>query len=428
MLYRHITASALFMIAAWTLSCATAQNDSREITFAPGTGPIDKLALPAPFTTPSARNTSKVIGWPKSKMPTPAPGFEVSLFAENFDNPRQAYVLPNGDILVVEATREWPGRADRPEKSANRITLFRDTNGDGKPEVREVFLTGLNMPHGMAALGNWFYVGNTDGVVRYPYKAGQTKIDGKAEKILDLPAGGHYTRNLLADPAGKKIYIAVGSASNVDEENGWEKDQRRAGILEINPDGSGMRIFAKGLRNAVGMDWEPQTKTLWTVVNERDLLGDDLVPDYLTSVKDGAFYGWPYSYFGQIEDPRKQGQRPDLVAKAIKPDYALGSHTAALGLAFYQGKSFAERYRGGAFIGMHGSWNRSKMVGFKVAFVPFANGKPAGPIEDILTGFIADESKFEAYGRPVGVTVAPDGSLLVADDSGGKVWRVTAKK
>ena len=428
MLYRLLTASALFMIAAWTFSCATAQNDSREMTFTPGTGPIDKLALPAPFATPSARNTSKVIGWPKSKMPMPAPGFEVSLFAENLDNPRQAYVLPNGDILVVEATREWPGRADRPEKSANRITLFRDTNGDGKPEVREVFLTGLNMPHGMAALGNWFYVGNTDSVVRYPYKTGQTKIDGKAEKILDLPAGGHYTRNLLADPAGKKIYIAVGSASNVDEENGWEKDQRRAGILEINPDGSGMRIFAKGLRNAVGMDWEPQTKTLWTVVNERDLLGDDLVPDYLTSVKDGAFYGWPYSYFGQIEDPRKQGQRPDLVAKAIKPDYALGSHTAALGLAFYQGKSFPERYRGGAFIGMHGSWNRSKMVGFKVAFVPFANGKPAGPIEDILTGFIADESKFEAYGRPVGVTVGPDGSLLVADDSGGKVWRVTVKK
>ena len=405
MLYRLLAASGLFVIAAWTLSCATAQNDSREITFAPGTGPIDKLALPAPFTTPSARNTSKVIGWPKSKMPTPAPGFEVSLFAENLDNPRQAYVLPNGDILVVEATREWPGRADRPDKSANRITLFRDTNGDGKPDIRETFLTGLNMPHGMTVLGNWFYVGNTDG-----------------------PIDGHYTRNLLADPSGKKLYVAVGSASNVDEENVWEKDQRRAGILEINPDGSGMRIFANGLRNPVGMDWEPQTKTLWTVVNERDLLGDDLVPDYLTSVKEGAFYGWPFSYFGQNEDPRKKGQRPDLVAKAIKPDYALGSHTAALGLAFYQGKSFPERYRGGAFIGMHGSWNRSKMVGFKVAFVPFANGKPAGPIEDILTGFIADESKFEAYGRPVGVTVAPDGSLLVADDSGGKVWRVTAKK
>jgi glucose/arabinose dehydrogenase len=409
-------------------ACAPDQVHRAEMPYAPGTGPVDKLSLPAPFATPSARNTSKVVGWPKGKMPTAAPGFEVSLFAENFDNPRQAYVLPNRDILIVEATREWIGRADRPEKSANRITLFRDTHGDGKPDLRETFLSGLNMPHGMVALGNWFYVGNTNGVVRYPYRAGQTRIEGKGEKILDLPTDGHYTRNLIADPAGKKIYIAVGSASNVDEENTWEKDQRRAGILEINPDGSGMRIFANGLRNPVGMDWEPQTKTLWTVVNERDLLGDDLVPDYLTSVKEGGFYGWPFSYFGQIEDPRKKGQRPDLVARAIKPDYALGSHVAALGLAFYNGKAFPERYRGGAFIGMHGSWNRSKMVGFKVAFVPFANGKPVGPMEDILTGFIADESKFEAHGRPVGVTVAPDGSLLVADDSGGKVWRITAAK
>ena len=283
------------------------------------------------------------------------------------------------------------------------------------------------MPHGMLLVGNWFYVANTDGVVRFPYRTGQTKIEGKGEKILDLPAGGHYTRNLIADRAGRKIYIAVGSASNVDEENGWEKDQRRAGILEINPDGSGMRIFATGLRNPVGMDWEPQTNVLWTVVNERDLLGDDLVPDYLTSVKEGGFYGWPFSYFGQNEDPRKKGQRPDLVAKAIKPDYAVGSHVAALGLAFYRGKAFPERYQGGAFIGMHGSWNRSKMVGYKVAFIPFENGKPAGPMEDILTGFIADESKFEAYGRPVGVTELPDGSLLVADDSGGKMWRVTSK-
>src|ERR1041384_8132907 len=391
-------------------------------------GPSDKLQLPAPFATPSARNTSKVIGWPKGKMPVAAAGLDTTLFADKFDNPRSSYVLPHGDILVVEAVREWVGRADRPEKSANRITLFRDANKDGKPELREVFLTGLNMPHGMVAVGNWFYVGNTDSVMRYPYRAGQTKIEGKGEKILDLPPDGHYTRNLLAAPDGSKIYVAIGSASNVDEDNQWEKDQRRAGIVQMNPDGSGARIFANGLRNPVGMDWEPQTRTLWTVVNERDLLGDDLVPDYLTSVRDGGFYGWPYSYFGQHEDPRKKGQRPDLVAKAIKPDYALGSHTAALGLAFYQGKSFPERYRGGAFIGMHGSWNRSKMVGFKVAFVPFANVKPAGPIEDILTGFIADESKFEAHGRPVGVTVAPDGSLLVADDSGGKIWRVSAKR
>ena len=428
MILRHLFRVSHIMAAALLLSCTVSTPTGvANRQYAPGTGPSDKLQLPAPFATTSARNNSKVIGWPKGKMPTAASGFEVSLFAENLDNPRQAYVLPNGDVLVVEATREWPGRADRPEKSRNQITLFRDTNKDGKPDIREVSLTGLNMPHGMVLVGDWFYVGNTDGVVRFPYRTGQTKIEGKGEKILDLPAGGHYTRNLIADHTGRKIYVAVGSASNVDEENGWEKDQRRAGILEINPDGSSIRIFATGLRNPVGMDWEPQTNVLWTVVNERDLLGDDLVSDYLTSVKEGAFYGWPFSYFGQHEDPRKKGQRPDLVAKAIKPDYAVGSHVAALGLAFYRGKAFQQRYHGGAFIGMHGSWNRSKMVGYNVAFIPFENGKPVGPMEDILTGFIADESKFEAYGRLVGVTELPDGSLLVADDSGGKMWRVTWK-
>ncbi len=414
----------LFALVFFAAACAAVSNEPAH-KFEAGTGPAERLSLPAPFATPSVRNTSKVIGWPAGKMPRAAAGFEVSLFADKLDNPRQAYVLPNRDILVVEAVREFPGR---PAKSSNRITLFRDADGDGRYELREVFLSGLNMPHGMLLLGDWFYVGNTDGVVRYRYRADQTRLDGAGQKILDLPSGGHYTRNLIADPAGKKIYVAVGSASNVDEENVWEKDQRRAGILEMNPDGSALRIFARGLRNPVGMDWEPRTKALWTVVNERDLLGDDLVPDYLTGVRDGGFYGWPYSYFGQNEDPRKKGQRPDLVAAAIKPDYALGSHVAALGLAFYNHKSFPERYRGGAFIGMHGSWNRSKMVGYKVAFVPFANGKPAGPLEDILTGFIADESKFEAHGRPVGVTVAPDGALLVADDSGGKVWKLSAKQ
>jgi len=426
---RHLFPMSLATIAMFILSCATTTHtDAPTGQYAAGTGPIDKLQLPAPFATPSARNTSKVIGWPQGRMPKAAPGFEVSLFADNLDNPRSTYVLPNGDILVVETTREWPDRPDRPEKSANRITLFRDTNKDGKPDLRETFLTGLNMPHGMLLVGNWFYVGNTNGVVRYPYRSGQTKIDGKGEKILDLPAGGHYTRNLIADAAGKKIYVAIGSASNIDEDNQWEKDQRRAGIVEMNPDGSGARIFANGLRNPVGMDWEPETNVLWTVVNERDLLGDDLVPDYLTSVREGTFYGWPFSYFGQNEDPRKKGQRPDLVAKAIKPDYAVGSHVAALGLAFYRGKALPQRYHGGAFLGMHGSWNRSAMVGYKVSFVPFKNGKPAGPMEDILTGFVANEKTFDAYGRPIGVTVAPDGSLLVADDSGGKVWRVSAKR
>ena len=429
MLLRHVIRTSQIIVAAFLLSCGvTSQATAANSGYAPGTGPSDKLELPVPFATPSARNNSKVIGWPKGKMPTAAPGFQVSLFADNLDNPRQAYVLPNRDILVVEAIREWPGRADRPQKSANRITLFRDTNRDGKPDVREVFLTGLNMPHGMVLVDNQFYVANTDSVVRYPYRTGETKIAGNGEKVLALPTGGHYTRNLIADRAGRKIYVAIGSASNVDEENRWEKDQRRAGIVEINPDGSGARIFARGLRNPVGMAWEPNTNVLWTVVNERDLLGDDLVPDYMTSVQDGAFYGWPYSYFGQNVDPRKKGQGADLVAKAIKPDYALGSHVAALGLTFYRGELFPQRYRGGAFIGMHGSWNRSKMVGYKVSFVPFENGKPAGPMEDILTGFIADENKFEAYGRPVGVTELPDGSLLVADDSGGKIWRVTAAR
>ena len=421
MTYFYLARASLMLALGFVLSCAaTTQTRAPETRQMVDVGPSDRIQLPAPFATPSARNTSKVIGWPKGRMPTAASGFEVSLYADNLDNPRSAYVLSNGDVLVVEATREWPDRPDRPEKSANRIMLFRDTNKDGKPDLREAFLTGLNMPHGMLLVGDWFYVGNTDGVVRYPYRNGHTKIEGKGEKILDLPAGGHYTRNLIADATGKKIYVAIGSASNVDEENQWEKDQRRAGIVEMNLDGSGARIFANGLRNPVGMDWEPQTNVLWTVVNERDLLGDDLVPDYLTSVREGAFYGWPYSYFGQNEDPRKKGQRPDLVAKAVKPDYALGSHVAALGLAFYRGKAFPQRYHGGAFIGMHGSWNHSKMVGYKVSFVPFKNGKPAGPLEDILTGFIANEKTFEAYGRPVGVTVAPDGSLptMAAEKSG----------
>ena len=358
-------------------------------------------------------------------MPTAPSGFTVSLFADNLDNPRQPYVLSNGDVAVVESIRESSNRPE--ERSGNRITLFRDTNKDGRPDLREIFVTGLNMPFGMLQLGDWFYVGNTDGLVRYPYRTGQTRLEGKGEKILELPAGGHFTRGVIANSTGTKLYVSVGSSSNVDEDKRDAKDPRRAAILEANPDGSGMRVFASGLRNPVGMDWEPKSNVLWTVVNERDGLGDELVPDYLTSVKEGAFYGWPYSYFGQNEDPRKKGERPDLVAKATKPDYAVGSHVAALGLAFYRGASFSNRYHGGAFIGMHGSWNRSTMVGYKVAFVRFDNGKPAGPLEDFLTGFIANEKTYEAYGRPVGVAVWADGSLLVADDSGNRVWRVSAK-
>jgi len=383
------------------------------------TGPSDKLILPPPNATRAVANPASVIPWPKGKTPTAPAGFEVSLFADELDNPRMIYVLPNGDVLVMESV---------PQQSTSRIVLLRDSAKSGTPAVRESFLRRLNMAFGMALIGNRLYVANTNAIVVYPYRSGDTQIKRRPEKILDLPAGGHYTRNLLADPAGKKIYVAVGSSGNIDEQRVDEKDPRRAAILQINPDGSGLRVFASGLRNPVGMDWEPKTHTLWTVVNERDMLGDELVPDYLTEARDGAFYGWPYSYFGQNEDPRKKGQRPDLVAKAIKPDFALGSHVAPLGLAFYQGKSFPERYHGGAFIGMHGSWNRSDLVGYKVAFVPFQNGKPSGVIEDFLTGFIANPKISQVYGRPVGVAIWTDGSLLVADDAAGKVWRVSAKK
>ncbi len=345
-------------------------------------------------------------------------GFEVTLFADDLDNPRMIYVLPNSDVLVMESV---------PEQSQSRIVLLRDSAKRGRPDLRQSFLRRLNMAFGMTLIGNRFYVGNTDGIVVLPYTAGETRLQRRPEKILDLPSGGHYTRNLLADAAGKKIYVAVGSATNVDEQRIDEKDPRRAAILQVNPDGTGMRVFASGMRNPVGMDWEIKSNRLWTVVNERDMLGDELVPDYLTSVRDGAFYGWPYSYFGQNEDPRKKGQRPDLVAKAIKPDYALGSHVAPLGLTFYNGKSFPQHYHGGAFIGMHGSWNRSNLVGYKVAFVRFENGRPNGALEDFLTGFIVNPKNREVYGRPVGVAVWTDGSLLVADDAAGKIWRVSAR-
>ena len=384
-------------------------------------GPSEQLSLPAPFATPSVRNASEVVGWPAGKTPTAPPGFKVSLFAEDLNNPRWIYVLPNADVLVAETIRERIGSS----LSGNRIVLFRDRDKDGKPEFREVFLDDLNMPFGMLLLGDWFYVANTDSLVRYPYQAGQTSITTKPEKILDLPAGGHFTRHVVIDPDHLKLYISVGSRTNVDEEGVDAEDPRRAAILELNPDGSQMRVFASGLRNPVGLDWEPVTKLLWTVVNERDGLGDQLVPDYLTSVKEGSFYGWPYSYYGQNEDPRKKGQRPDMVSIAIKPDFALGSHVAPLGIAFYTGSSLPNKFHGGAFIGMHGSWNSSKLVGYKVAFVPFQNGKPSGPLEDFLTGFIADENKSEVYGRPAGVTVGHDGSLLVADDAGNKIWRIS---
>jgi glucose/arabinose dehydrogenase len=294
-----------------------------------------------------------------------------------------------------------------------------------------VFLSGLRQPFGMAVWNDALYIANTDSVVRYPYKTGAEKITEAGKKIADLPAGGynnHWTRNLLLKPDGSKLYVTVGSSTNVDEEHRDVKEPRRAAILEMNPDGSGQRIFASGMRNPNGMDWEPRTSTLWTVVNERDETGDDLVPDYFTSVPDGVFYGWPYAYFGQHEDPRHKGQRRDLVAKTAVPDVALDAHSASLGLAFYRAGLFPEKYRNGAFIGQHGSWNRSKFTGYRVAFVPFQNGRPSGPVEDFLTGFIADEGKKEVYGRPVGIAMARDGALLVADDAGGRIWRISPSK
>jgi glucose/arabinose dehydrogenase len=397
--------------------------------------------LPEPYATKSVKNFSKVIGWPGEKKPVAPHGFKVEKFAGDLKSPRWIYVAPNGDILVAQSNTETKGvrkvaAAAMMGKddahvgaSINTIALFRDADKDGKPEIRETFLEDLNQPFGMLIIGKYFYVANTDGVWRYPYQTGQTKITGEGKKILDLPsAGRHWTKSMVTNADQSKIYIGVGSSSNV-AEDGIDKENRRACIIEINPDGSGELIYGSGLRNPVGMDWAPGTKTLWTVVNERDELGDDLVPDYLTSVKPGGFYGWPYSYFGQHLDPRITGkdQRPDLVKKAIIPDVGLGSHTASLGLTFYRAKSYPKQYHNGAFIGQHGSWNRSKFSGYRVIFVPFSNGKPSGPPQDFLTGFIANEEDNLVYGRPVGVTVLPDGSLLVADDSSSTLWRVSVE-
>jgi glucose/arabinose dehydrogenase len=402
----------------------------------------DTLELPKPYATKSATNFSKVLGWPDGKTPTAPPGFTVTKFSDHLASPRNIYIGANGDIFIAEANTEVKGilkvavnlsgrlKSQQLGTSTNRITLLRDTNQDGIPEIRSVFLSGLNQPYGMTIIGNKFYVANTDGLWQYPYKEGDTTITEAGTKILDLPAGGynnHWTRNITTNTAKSKIYISVGSGTNI-AEHGMDVEKRRANILEINTDGTGEKVFASGLRNPCGIAFEPKTNVLYTVVNERDKLGDDLVPDYLTSVKQGGFYGWPYSYFGKNIDPRMNGERLDLVAKAIVPDLSLGAHTASLGLAFYTGKSFPTKYNNGVFIGQHGSWNSRNLTGYKVLFVPFSKGKIAGKTEDFLTGFIANEAKSHVYGRPVGVAVLPDGSLLVADDAANTIWRVSATK
>jgi glucose/arabinose dehydrogenase len=404
--------------------------------------PAQKDSLPPPFATKSVMNFSNVIGWEDDEKPKAPEGFQVNLFAAGFENPRWLYELPNGDILVAESNSEHSAlekvggpiigasKSNNLSASANRITILRDSDKDGMPEFRDTFLTGLKQPFGMLLLNNWLYVANTDALLRFPYKEGETRITMKGQKILDLPAGEHnrhWTRNIIANKNGTKIYVAIGSGSNV-AENGMDVEILRACIIEINPDGSGRRVYASGLRNPVGMDWAPATNVLWAAVNERDELGDDLVPDYITGVKPDGFYGWPYSYFGQHIDPRIKEQKPEMVKKAIVPDVALGSHTASLGLAFYKGKSFPEKYRNGAFVAQHGSWNRSVLSGYKVVFIPFVNGKPSGVPVDFLTGFIADLESGKVHGRPVCVIFTKDGSMLLSDDTSNRVWRISASQ
>lgn len=388
-------------------------------------------------------NFSHAEPWPAGKTPVAPDGFGVTPYASDLDHPRWLYVLPNGDVLVAEAStvprqpksigetvQFWlQRRAGAIKPAADRITLLRNSHQPGEIGGRYTFLSGLHQPFGMLLLNGQFYVADTDGVWRFPYRDGDTHIEDKGEKILDLPAGGynnHWTRNIVANRAGTKLYVTVGSGSNVGE-NGADNEFHRANILEINPDGSDLRVYASGIRNPNGLGFAPGTDVLWTVVNERDMLGNDLVPDYLTSVKDGAFYGWPYSYWGKTIDPRVKPQRPDLVEKAIAPDFSLGAHVAALGLAFYTAGAFPEHFRGGAFIGEHGSWNRRPFTGYKVVYVPFRDGRPDGKPEDFVTGFMPSDRTGVAYGRPVGVVVDASGALLIADDVGNTIWRVAAK-
>ena len=383
-------------------------------------------------------NVAEAVAWKDGETPTAAPGLRVIAFAGGLDHPRWIHVLPNGDVLVAESNappsekkggiRAWfqaraMKKAGAATESANRITLLRDADGDGVAETRNVLLSNLHSPFGMALVGADLYIANADAIVRYPYVEGATSISEAGTKVTDLlalPLNHHWTKNVIASQDGAKLYATVGSNSNV-AENGMEIEEGRAAIWEIDRATGEKRLFATGLRNPNGMAWEPETGVLWTVVNERDELGHDLVPDYLTSVRDGGFYGWPYSYYGQHVDERVKPQRPELVAKAIVPDYALGSHTASLGLTFYT-SDLLPQYRGGAIIGQHGSWNRNPPSGYKVIFVPFSGGKPAGAHQDILTGFLDAQGK--ARGRPVGVAVDREGALLVADDVGNVIWRV----
>lgn len=405
-----------------------------------GFGPNPPLAAPRKGILPDV-SIAKVVGWAPDAAPRAPDGFTVTRFADGLDHPRWLLVLPNGDVLVAESSSESKppktfrdraaamimSSAGAATKSPNKILLLRDADGDGKAEVRTVFAENLKRPFGMTLVGDSLYVALDNAIVRLPYAPGDTKATGPAVKVFDLPGdpiNHHWTKNVLASPDGTKLYVTVGSNSNVGE-NGMEAERGRAEVTEFTLPAGPSRPYATGLRNPNGLDFEPVTGVLWTAVNERDEVGPDLVPDYMTGLKEGAFYGWPYSYYGQTVDARVQPPRPDLVAKAIAPDYALGPHTASLGLAFYKATAFPERYRGGVFIGQHGSWNRRPLNGYRVVFVPFANGRPAGKAEIFLNGFLNDKN--QAQGRPVGVAVDGRGGLLVADDVGNMVWRVAPK-
>lgn len=376
-------------------------------------------------------------GWKDGRLPTCAPGLAVNAFASGLDHPRWIEVLPNGDVLVAES-KEQAGppktlmdhaaqatmrQVKAIGKSANRVTLWRDADGDGAAEIRKVFVENQNQPFGMALVGNRFYLGNTDGIRMFDYTHGDTALSGSGEKLVDFKPHGHWTRSLLVSPDGKKIYAGVGSLSNIGDQ-GMDVEEGRAAIWELDLETDQARIYASGLRNAVGMAWEPVKGKLWTVVNERDGLGDETPPDYLTCVEDGGFYGWPFCYWGKTVDDRVP-QDPAMVAKALTPDYALGGHTASLGLCWMP-EGTLPGFGAGMVIGQHGSWNRSKLSGYKLIFVPFQGGVPSDPSRDILSGFLSEDEKL-AYGRPVGVTLGPDGkSLLMADDVGDIIWRVSA--
>jgi len=405
-------------------------------------GPDPVLPAPQQYLLPPM-HLAKVVGWKDGETPDVAPGLKIEAFATGLQHPRNLYVLPNGDVLVVESKGPNVQPIRRPKDyvmglverwvtsggdtgESNRITLLRDSKGEGKPELSRTFLRSLSSPFGVALVGSDLYVANTDSLMRYPYKDGDQQITDPGQPVLKLPGGPidhHWTKSLVASRDGKLLYVGVGSNSNI-VENGWEAEVNRAAIWEVDPATKRWRVFASGLRNPNGLCFEPQTGALWTVVNERDELGPDLVPDYMTSVQDGGFYGWPYSYYGSHLDPRVEPQRPDLVAKAIVPDYALSSHVAPLGMVFDTADGLPAKYKGGAFVGEHGSWNRPVLNGYKVVFVPFKDGKPSGKAEDVVTGFL--DGQGQARGRPVGVAIDKTGALLIADDVGNTVWRVTA--